>query len=178
MVLSCQPLHWPAGALVLFHLVSDRSVFLFRPQPTPLADAVGLSAIIGTALLINTTRSGRVPVRLETWPTFRLFVIPFCVSSFSALVVKRGFFLVFSPQPARAADGTDSDCDLLRLRRHRQNEPSIVFLASVFVWQVLPAGKSAALSRELPLAATTNIRRGEPCVRPWSFARMKGKHKV
>jgi hypothetical protein len=71
--------------------------FYFDPNRRLWLTSVGLSAIIGTALLINTTRSGRVPVKLETWPTFRLFVIPFCVSSFSALVVKRGFFLVFSP---------------------------------------------------------------------------------
>ncbi len=71
--------------------------FYFDPSPRLWLTSVGLSAIIGTALLINTTRSGKVPVRLESWPTFRLFVIPFCVSSFSALVKNRGFVLVFSP---------------------------------------------------------------------------------
>ena len=36
-------------------------------------------------------------VRLEAWPTVRLFLTPFCVSSFAALVKGRGFVLVFSP---------------------------------------------------------------------------------
>jgi hypothetical protein len=36
-------------------------------------------------------------VRLEPWPTFRLFLTPFCVSSFAALAKGRGFVLIFSP---------------------------------------------------------------------------------
>lgn len=60
--------------------------------------AVGISAIIGTALLINTVASGSKPVRLEPWPAARLYLFPFCVSSFSALVKGRGFILVFSPR--------------------------------------------------------------------------------
>jgi len=58
--------------------------------------AVGLSLIIGTALLINTTLSGKTRVKLEGWPAFRLFVTPFCVSSFSMLIKGRGFILIFS----------------------------------------------------------------------------------
>ena len=37
--------------------------------------------------------------RLGFWPTVRLFMMPFCVSSFAALVKGKGFYLVFSPQP-------------------------------------------------------------------------------
>jgi hypothetical protein len=37
-------------------------------------------------------------VRLEPWPTFRLFLTPFCVSSFASLVKGKGFVLVFSPR--------------------------------------------------------------------------------
>lgn len=59
--------------------------------------SLGLSVIIGIALVINTTRSGVAPVKLEPWPTFRLFLTPFCVSSFAALVKGKGFFLIFSP---------------------------------------------------------------------------------
>jgi hypothetical protein len=36
---------------------------------------------------------------LEFWQTVRLFMMPFCVSSFSALVKGRGFILIFSPKP-------------------------------------------------------------------------------
>ena len=35
--------------------------------------------------------------RLDSWTTMRLFLMPFCVSSFSALVKDRGFVLIFSP---------------------------------------------------------------------------------
>ena len=48
-------------------------------------------------MLLN-TRSGQNRVRLEPWPTFRLFLTPFCVSSFAALVKGQGFWLVFSPK--------------------------------------------------------------------------------
>jgi hypothetical protein len=69
----------------------------FDTSPRLWLTSLGLSLIIGTALLINTTRSGSQRVRLEAWPTFRLFLIPFCVSSFSALVKSHGFIAIFSP---------------------------------------------------------------------------------
>lgn len=72
----------------------------FDPSPDLWLTSFGLAVIIGVALLINTTRSGRIRVRLEPWPTFRLFLTPFCVSSFAALVKGRGFVLIFSPDPA------------------------------------------------------------------------------
>ena len=56
--------------------------------------SLGISGIIGIALVISTVGAGAHP---RFWPMFRLFVMPFCVSSFSALVKGRGFFLVFSP---------------------------------------------------------------------------------
>ena len=70
----------------------------FDPSPLIWLTSLGLSGIIGVALLVNTTRSGTVPVKLERWPIVRLFMMPFCVSSFSALVKGRGFILVFSPR--------------------------------------------------------------------------------
>jgi hypothetical protein len=42
-------------------------------------------------------------VKLDFWQTFRLFVMPFCVSSFSALVKGKGFILIFSPKPMEIA---------------------------------------------------------------------------
>jgi hypothetical protein len=69
----------------------------FDPDPRIWLTALGLSGIIGVALLLNATASGRERVRLEAWPTFRLFLTPFCVSSFAALVKGRGFVLIFSP---------------------------------------------------------------------------------
>jgi hypothetical protein len=69
----------------------------FEPNPRIWLTAVGISLIIGSALLINATRSGSKPVKLERWPAIRLFIFPFCVSSFSALVKDRKFVLIFSP---------------------------------------------------------------------------------
>lgn len=69
----------------------------FDPDPRIWLTALGLSGIIGVALLLNATASGRERLRLEPWPTFRLFLTPFCVSSFAALVKGRGFVLIFSP---------------------------------------------------------------------------------
>jgi hypothetical protein len=70
----------------------------FDPSARLWLTAVGLSLIIGTALLINTTASGSRRVHLETWPAVRLYLFPFCVSSFSSLVKGRDFILVFSPR--------------------------------------------------------------------------------
>ncbi|MBI1921009.1 MAG: hypothetical protein HYS23_08005 [Geobacter sp.] len=36
--------------------------------------------------------------KADPWQVFRLFLIPFCVSSFSSLVKDRGFVLIFSPK--------------------------------------------------------------------------------
>jgi hypothetical protein len=70
----------------------------FDPNPRLWLTSLGLSVIIGVALYINTTASGKSRVRLEPWPTIRLFMMPFCVSSFAALVKDHGFLLIFSPR--------------------------------------------------------------------------------
>jgi hypothetical protein len=70
----------------------------FDPNPQLWLTSLGLSIIIGVALYINTTSSGKVRIRLEPWPTFRLFLTPFCVSSFAALVKGQRFLLIFSPR--------------------------------------------------------------------------------
>lgn len=58
--------------------------------------SVGLAAIVGTALYLSSTAHGN---KLRPWQIARLFMMPFFVSSFSALVKGRGFLLVFSPNP-------------------------------------------------------------------------------
>src|SRR5438874_1057989 len=70
----------------------------FDPNPRLWLTSLGLSLIIGVALFISTTAGGAEKMKLGFWQTFRLFVMPFCVSSFSALVKGRGFFLIFSPR--------------------------------------------------------------------------------
>jgi len=60
--------------------------------------SLGLGVIIGFALYVSTVTAGTKQVKLEFWQTFRLFLMPFCVSSFAALVKGRGFILIFSPR--------------------------------------------------------------------------------
>ena len=73
----------------------------FDPNPRLWLTSLGLSLIIGVALYISTTAAGSSErVTLGGWQTFRLFLMPFCVSSFAALVKGRGFVLIFSSNPA------------------------------------------------------------------------------
>jgi hypothetical protein len=69
----------------------------FDPAPGLWLTSLGLSFIIGVALYISTTASPGSS-KLSFWPKFRLFLMPFCVSSFAALVKGKGFVLVFSPR--------------------------------------------------------------------------------
>ena len=69
----------------------------FDSSPLLWLTSLGLSVIIGVALYISTT-AGTNNVRLDRWQTFRLFLMPFCVSSFAALVKGHGFILIFSPK--------------------------------------------------------------------------------
>jgi len=61
--------------------------------------SLGLSLIIGFALYISTTAASKNKVRLDFWQTFRLFLMPFCVSSFSALIKGQGYILVLPSRP-------------------------------------------------------------------------------
>jgi hypothetical protein len=72
----------------------------FDPSPRLWLTSLGLSAIIGFALYLSTAGSGSTKVRLDRWQIFRLFLMPFCVSSFAALVKGKDFVLIFSPRPA------------------------------------------------------------------------------
>lgn len=65
----------------------------FDPNRNLWLTSLGISAIVGIALIISTSTQ-----RLLSWQAFRLFAMPFFVSSFSALVKGRGFLLIFSPQ--------------------------------------------------------------------------------
>src|SRR5215471_6136566 len=90
------------GRLVLWCYFIWYSVVLVRyfdPSPRLWLTSLGLSLIIGFALFISTTAASANKVKLDFWQTFRLFLMPFCVSSFSALVKGKEFFLIFSPKP-------------------------------------------------------------------------------
>ena len=59
--------------------------------------SLGVSAVIGTGLVLSVAVPGR-PAQLERWQRARLYLMPFGVSSFSAVVKDRGFLLIFSPR--------------------------------------------------------------------------------
>lgn len=69
----------------------------FDPTPRLWLTSIGLSAIIGFALLLSTRTAAPGATRPDRWVVFRLFLMPFCVSSFAALVKDAGYVLVFPP---------------------------------------------------------------------------------
>ena len=98
--------HLSRGRLILWCYFIWYLVVLVRyfdPSPRLWLTSLGLSLIIGFALFVSTTAGGNGTVRLERWQVIRLFMMPFCVSSFSALVKGKGFFLIFSPDPKEIA---------------------------------------------------------------------------
>ncbi|MEO6096849.1 MAG: hypothetical protein ABIW76_14680 [Fibrobacteria bacterium] len=68
----------------------------FDPSPRIWATSLGISLIIGIALMLSIAAPGKPAVR-DRWQVFRLFLMPFCVSSFSSLIKGHGFILIFSP---------------------------------------------------------------------------------
>lgn len=65
----------------------------FDPSPAIWLNSLGISAVIGVALVLSVSGSNSKPP--DRWQTFRLFLMPFCVSSFSSLIKGRGFILIF-----------------------------------------------------------------------------------
>lgn len=82
---------------LIWYLVMAGSYF--DPSPRLWLTSAGLSLVIGFALILSVVCAPQAP-RLDRWQIFRLFLIPFCVSSFSALVKDRDFVLIFSPRAA------------------------------------------------------------------------------
>ncbi len=70
--------------------------FYFEPSAKIWINSIGISAIIGTGLLLSVS-SDKIGKR-DNWQTFRLYLMPFCVSSFSALIKGQGFIVVVSPK--------------------------------------------------------------------------------
>lgn len=68
----------------------------FDPSPRIWLSSVGISAIVGVALLLSVAGDGSSDS--GKWQKFRLFLMPFCVSSFSALIKDQGYILIFPPQ--------------------------------------------------------------------------------
>ena len=61
-------------------------------------NALGISGLIGTGLLLSVNTGNHK----DYWQTLRLYLMPFCVSSFSSLIKDKGFILFISPNPTEA----------------------------------------------------------------------------
>ncbi len=59
-------------------------------------NSIGISAVIGTALVMSV--SPAAGGKRDHWQIFRLYLMPFCVSSFSALIKGQGFIVFISPK--------------------------------------------------------------------------------
>ena len=68
--------------------------FHFDPSVKIWINSIGISAVIGTGLMLSVSSSKG---ERDRWQAFRLYLMPFCVSSFSALIKERGFIIFISP---------------------------------------------------------------------------------
>lgn len=66
----------------------------FDPTLTIWLNAAGIAMFVGFSLYLNMLAGATKP---SAWQTIRCYLTPFCVSSFSALVKNKGFFLIFAP---------------------------------------------------------------------------------
>jgi len=71
----------------------------FDASPGIWLSSLGISVVVGVALLLSVR--GESATSSNRWQTFRLFLMPFCVSSFSALIKDQGYILVL---PRRASE--------------------------------------------------------------------------
>ena len=71
-------------------------LFLFDPSPAIWLNSLGISLVIGLGLKLSV--SSATTGKPDRWQTFRLFAMPFCVSSFSSLIKGHGYILVFPPR--------------------------------------------------------------------------------
>lgn len=70
-------------------------LFYFDPSASLWLNALGIGLIVGLALVLSVP-SPRAPGILS-WQSMRLFLLPFCISSFSALTKDQGFILIMPP---------------------------------------------------------------------------------
>jgi len=87
--------NWPRHALnaaFIWYLVM-MALHVPALGPAAVIQAIGLSAIVGTLLAGNAL--GRSPLRRRQ--VARFYLIPFCVSSFTAATAPADFVVVFSP---------------------------------------------------------------------------------
>lgn len=71
--------------------------FYFDPTVKLWMNSLGMSAVIGTGLILSV--AAKPKQQIDPWQALRLYLMPFCVSSFSALTKDQGFVLVVPPHP-------------------------------------------------------------------------------
>lgn len=106
----------------------------FDARPRLWLTSLGLSAIIGFALLLSTGKLSAPRSKAERWVVFRMFLIPFCVSSFAALIKDAGFILIFPPSVKQNLEGAFYIVVFLTL---------VGFAKSLRVEQTAPASSGA-----------------------------------
>ena len=87
-----------AGKIILWCYLIWYLVTLYNYFDSSLAiwlNSLGISVVIGFALLLSV--GNNEAKGLEPWQTFRLFMMPFGVSSFSSLIKGHGFILIAPP---------------------------------------------------------------------------------
>lgn len=79
---------------LIWYLVT---VFLhFDASPGLWINSLGISVVIGIGLILSVAKAGSQ--RPDRWQTLRLFLMPFCVSSFSSLIKEQGYLFIFPTQ--------------------------------------------------------------------------------
>ena len=75
----------------------------FDPLPAIWLNSLGISVVVGFALMLSVGSRGLRSA--DGWQTFRLFLMPFCVSSFSSLIKGKGYLLVLPPRLVEQIEG-------------------------------------------------------------------------
>ena len=71
--------------------------FYFDPSPAIWLNSLGISVVIGIALMLSIDSSASW--RENKWQIVRLFLMPWAVSSFSSLIKGQGYWLIIPPKP-------------------------------------------------------------------------------
>jgi hypothetical protein len=98
----------PAGRLILWgYLIWYLTVAItyFDANWQLWANSLGISMVVGVALVLSTSPWPLQISKLNRWQVMRLFLMPFCVSSYSALIKGQGFIFLFPPSAKENALG-------------------------------------------------------------------------
>jgi len=73
----------------------------FQPTLSLWLNSLGLSLVVGAALILATGPLNLNRFKAQFWQVVRLVLCPFCVSSFTALTAGHGFLLLLSPSSTK-----------------------------------------------------------------------------